>query len=172
VQSAGDPKAMLVPVQKAIHEIDSSVPVTDAETLEQYMSVPLFTAHLTGALLGALVCWLLLAMAGLYAVVAYSVANRTHEIGVRMALGAEKQDVLKLVVGKGFKLTLIGVGIGIIGALALTRFLSSLLYGVKPTDPLTFIAVSFLLTAVSLLASYFPARRAMKVDPMVALRYE
>jgi predicted permease len=173
VQSAGDPKAMLIPVQKAIHEIDSSVPVTDAETLEQYMSVPLFTAHITGILLGALgLLALSLAMAGVYAVVAYSVARRTREIGVRVALGAERSDVLKLVVGQGFKLTLMGIGIGILGALALTRSLSSLLYGVKPTDPLTFVAVPLILAGVALLASYIPARRATKVDPMLALRYE
>ena len=173
VQSAGDPKALLAPVQRAIHEIDSSVPVTDAETLEQYMSVPLFTAHLTGILLSALgLLALSLATAGLYAVVAYSVAQRTHEIGVRMALGAERREVMRLVVGQGFRLTLVGVGIGIVVALALTRFLSSILYGVKPTDPLTFAAVSLILTAAALAASYLPARRATKVDPMTALRCE
>ena len=173
VETAADPKAMLAPVQKAIHEIDSSVPVTDAETLEQYMRVPLFTAHLTGSLLGALgLLALSLAMAGLYAVVAYLVAHRTHEIGVRMALGAQRTDVLKLVVGQGLKLTLIGIAVGAGGGLVLARFLTSLLYGVTPTDPLTFIAVSLTFAAVALTASYIPARRAASVDPMVALRYE
>ena len=173
VETAADPKAMLAPVQKAIHEIDSSVPVTDAETLEQYMRVPLFTAHLTGSVLGALgLLALSLAMAGLYAVVAYLVAHRTHEIGVRMALGAQRTDVLKLVVGQGLKLTLIGIAVGAGGGLVLARFLTSLLYGVTPTDPLTFIAVSLTFAAVALTASYIPARRAASVDPMVALRYE
>ena len=173
VESAGDPKAMLAPVQKAIHEIDSSVPVTEAETLEQYMRIPLFTAHVAGILLGLLgLLGLVLAMTGLYAVVAYLVAHRTHEIGVRMALGAERGDILELVVGTGVKLTVIGIAIGGGGALALTRFLTSLLYGVTPTDPLTFVATSALLAAVALLASYIPAHRAMKVDPTVALRYE
>ncbi|HEX5411054.1 MAG TPA: FtsX-like permease family protein, partial [Terriglobia bacterium] len=109
---------------------------------------------------------------GLYGIMAYSVSRRTNEIGIRMALGAERRHVLRAVIGQGLRLALVGIVIGVAGALALTRFLASLLYGVKPTDPLTFIAVSLILIAVALLACYIPARRAARVDPMVALRHE
>ena len=115
---------------------------------------------------------LLLAMVGIYGVIAYSVGQRTSEIGIRVALGAERREILTLILKHAFVLTIIGLLMGVGGAVALTRYLSTLLYGIRPTDPLTFAGVSLILATVALLASYLPARRAMRVDPLVALRYE
>jgi ABC-type antimicrobial peptide transport system permease subunit len=115
---------------------------------------------------------LTLATVGLYGLLSYSVARRTQEIGVRVSLGAQRSDVLRLILGEGARLALIGIVLGIVASLAVTRLMSSLLFGIKPSDPLTFITVAALLSLVALFASYVPARHAMRVDPMVALRYE
>jgi predicted permease len=173
VQTGGDPEPMLATVEREIHKLDANLPVVDAETLAQYMSIPLFVARITGTLLGAFgLLALLLTAVGLSGVVAYFVSLRTREIGIHLALGAERRDVLMLVVKQGMRLSLVGVIIGLTAALGVSRVLSSLLYGIRPTDPVTYISVALVLTAVTLLASYLPARRAAKVDPMVALRYE
>ena len=160
-------------VRRAVWSVDPDLPLYQVHTLDYYYSKSMARTSFTLvmlALAGGMA--LLLGIVGLYGVIAYSVSQRTHEIGIRMALGAQKRDVLKLVVKGGMALTVIGVGVGVAGALILTRFLSSLLYGVKPTDPLTFVVVSLALTGVALLACYIPARRATKADPIVALRYE
>jgi predicted permease len=165
--------SLMEEVQKAVWSVDSDLPIADAHTLEFYYSKSMARTSFTLTMLGvAGGMALLLGVVGLYGAIAYSVSTRTHEIGIRVALGAESEDVLKMVVRGGFTLAGFGVGIGIVAALVSTRYLASLLYGIKPTDPPTFAAVALLLIGVALLASYIPARQATKVDPMVALRYE
>jgi predicted permease len=166
-------ESLIDEVRQAVSSVDSDLPLYQVHTLTYYYTKSMARTSFTLvmlALAGGMA--LLLGIVGLYGVIAYSVSQHTHEIGIRMALGAQKRDVVKLVVNGGMYLTLTGVGVGLAGALALTRFLSSLLYGVKPTDPLTFVVVSLVLTGVALLACYIPARRATKADPIVALRYE
>jgi putative ABC transport system permease protein len=168
VRTTGDPQGLLPAVRREVQALDPNVVPFDLATMREYMALPLFPAHTTGLLLGGFgFLALVLAVAGLYGVMSYTVSQRTHEIGIRVALGAEQHDVLKLVVGQ-----LTGIIIGLLGAFAATRALSSLLYGIRPTDPVTFAAISLVLTGVALAASYIPARRATKIDPMVALRYE
>ena len=167
------PMSLSARVRNEVLAVDAAMPVSDLHPIQEVLTDSIARQRFNMLLLGNFAAVApLLAAVGIYGVISYSVGQRSHEIGIRMALGARREEVLKLVVGRGLKLTLIGVAIGIAGALALTRLLSSLLYGVKPTDPPTFIAVSLILTALALAACYIPARRAMKVDPMVALRYE
>ena len=160
-------------VRDALRAIDPEIPLTEMNTLRNVVSESLtdwrFHAILLG-IFGALA--LVIAAVGVYGVISYSVAQRTHEIGVRMALGAERRNILRLVIGQGLTLAGIGIVAGIAAALGLTRLMASLLYGVSASDPLTFAGVAMLLVVVALAACYVPARRAMKVDPMVALRYE
>src|SRR5882762_1393838 len=133
-----------------------------------------YGSHKLGAMLSSSlgILGLFLASLGIYGLMSYSVAQRTHEVGIRIALGANRSDILKLVLGQGLRISLVGLVVGLAIALGVTRVIAAMLYGVKPTDPVTFGGVSALLTAVALLASYLPARRAAKVEPLVALRYE
>jgi predicted permease len=173
VRYSGDPQAVAPAVRRAMSEVTRNLPIGNVQTLADQVDASITVRRLVAelsAFFGLLAVFL--ACIGIYGLTSYAVSRRTNEIGIRMALGAEKSDVLRMVVGQGLRLALIGAGIGIVGALALTRFLASLLYGVTPTDPLTFVAVSLILIAVALVACYIPARRAAKVDPMVALRYE
>jgi putative ABC transport system permease protein len=173
VRTSGNPNSLLDAIQREIQIVDPNMAATDLETTQQYMALPLFPARTTGLLLGASgFVALVLTWIGLFGVISYIVSQRTHEIGVRVALGARRKDVLRLVVGHGFVVTSIGLVVGLGAAFAATRLLSSLLYGIDPNDPVTLLTVSLGLTLVALLACYIPARRAMRVDPMVALRYE
>ncbi|HXJ92764.1 MAG TPA: FtsX-like permease family protein [Terriglobia bacterium] len=153
--------------------MDNALPIVSVQTLPEQVRESLDQPRLVGRLsLLFSVLALVLAAVGLYGVMAYWVARRTQEIGIRMTLGARRGDVLRLVVGRSLWVTLIGVGLGLGATLVLARLIISLLYHMKPTDPLTLAAVSAIVVAVTLLASYIPARRATKVDPMAALRYE
>jgi putative ABC transport system permease protein len=160
-------------VRRQVANVDKDQPVHDLATLEELQAGSLTPRRVNLLLLSAFAgLGLILASVGIFGVVSYSVSQRTHEVGVRMALGAERGDVLKIVVGQGIRPVLIGTGIGVAGSLAVTRLLRTMLFGVKPTDPATFVAVSLVLLAVAWLACLIPARRATKVDPVVALRYE
>jgi putative ABC transport system permease protein len=173
VRTSSDPLKLVSEVRSVLRSVDRTAPVFNVSTLQEQLHEQLAPRRLETLLLGLFgAVALALAAIGIYGLLHYSVAQRTHEIGVRMALGAQGHDVLRLVVGQGMVLAAIGVAAGLAGAAALTRFLSGLLYGVKPTDSLTFIAVPAILGVVALFASYLPARRAAKLDPMVALRYE
>jgi putative ABC transport system permease protein len=173
LRTAGDPHLQTAALRSALAEIDPNQPLVKVRTMEDNMAgtvaQPRFRTWLIG-IFAALA--LTLAAVGIYGVTSYSVTQRTSEIGIRVALGAQPSDVFRILVGEGLRFALIGVAIGLAGALVLSRLLGSFLYDTSAADPLTFAAVAMLLTLVAVGASYIPARRAMRVDPMVALRYE
>jgi putative ABC transport system permease protein len=171
-RTSGDPLQIATAAREQVKAIDRDLPVT-VTTMDQIFSNSIAGQRFNTLLLGIFASVaLLLAMIGVFGVINYSVAQRTHEIGIRIALGAQRTDVFRLIVGQGLVLALIGVAFGAMGAVALTRLITGLLYGVSPTDGPTFVIVSLIVTMVALLACYLPARRATRVDPLVALRYE
>jgi ABC-type antimicrobial peptide transport system permease subunit len=173
VRTTLEPREFIPAIKSAIRSVDKDQPLFDIKTMDDIISQDVSAQRLAFVLLGLLASLALaLATVGIYGVTSYAIGQRTHEIGIRMALGAGRYDVFSLVVGYGLKLAILGVAVGAAAAAALARFLSSLLYGVKSTDPMTYLVVSLILAAVGLAASYLPARRATQVDPMVALRDE
>jgi putative ABC transport system permease protein len=173
LRTDGDPLVLAAGIREKVHAISPEAPLGPISTMHQILSdsvaQPRFRATLVGLFaLAALV----LAATGIYGVIAYLVSQRRNEMGIRLALGAESKDILRLIVGEGLKLIGAGILLGLMGALMLTRLLSALLFGVSATDPLTFVIIAIVMTTVALLACYLPARRATKVDPMIALRSE
>jgi ABC-type antimicrobial peptide transport system permease subunit len=173
VARTSDAGGVAAAVTKEARALDPNVPIYEVKTMQQRLSESLARRRFAMLALGlfALLA-MVLAAVGIYGVMAYLVAQRTREIGIRVALGAQTRDVLRLVIKQGMTLAIIGIAIGLVGAVGVTRVMTSLLFGVRATDPLTFGGIALLLGGVTLLACYIPARRATKVDPLVALRYE
>ncbi len=173
LRTRGDPLQLAGTVREAVRRLDPSIPVYDVKTMEQRTREAIVQPRISTVLLVVFATIaLLLAAVGIYGLISYTVAQRTSEIGVRMALGAQPADVLRLMVREGMTPVLIGIMVGVCGAWAAARLIRGLLYGVSATDPLTFAVVALFLAAVALLAAYLPARRATRVDPMIALRSE
>jgi predicted permease len=173
VRTESEPRSVIAAIRHEFGRLDRNLPVFNVKTMAQHMNWPLFPARVAAALLGGFgLLALLISAIGLFGVMSYAVSQRTHEIGIRLALGAQPRNILRLITGHGLKLTLIGLTSGLVGALALTRVMSPLLYGVSAVDPLTFSLISILLLCAALLACWLPARRAMRVDPVIALRRE
>jgi len=173
VETAGDPRGMLPAILKATTAVAKDLPIVNAMTFREAMLEELAGERSVAELLGSLsILGVVLAAVGLYAAVAYLVDRRTHELGIRMALGARRGDVLKLVLWQGLRLSAAGAAVGLAGAFAASRLMSRFIYGVTATDPLSYVASILVAISVAMLACYFPARRATKADPLVALRYE
>ena len=173
IRTTADPLNLTAAVRRQVQGMDPNQPVYNVSTMEQTLDQSLVTQRLSMTLLAFLASLaLILAAVGIYGVMSYTVTQRSHEIGIRMAIGAQPRDVFKMVIGRGMMLALIGVAFGLVGAFSLTRLMKSMLFAVEPTDPVTFAGIAVLLTSVALAACYVPGRRATRVDPLVALRYE
>jgi predicted permease len=173
VRTSGDAMAMASLVEKTVHQLDADLPLFDVMTLQSRVQIGSALQRIAGTFTGAFgIVAMILSAIGIYGVIAYTARQRTREIGIRMALGAQQSSVLKMVLSQGLRLTGLGVSLGLVFAFAFTRFFKALLFGVTSTDALTFVSVAFLLALVALAACYIPARRAMKVDPVIALRHE
>jgi len=173
VRTSVDPLSVATSVKEKVWAIDRNVPIANVQTMEQVVQAGVVQQRFYTIMLGSFAfVALALGAVGIYGVISFSVGQRTKEIGIRMALGAGGPDIVRLVIRNGVALTMIGIVLGIAGAVALTRVLATLLFEVSTTDPFTFASVAFVLVSSSLLACYIPARRATKVDPLVALRYE
>ncbi len=173
VRTANEPQSVIGALRREFQQLDANLPVYNVKTLTEHMALPLFPARVAAMLLGGFgLLALILAGIGIFGVMSYAVSQRTREIGIRMALGANARAILQLVVGQGLRLIVLGMVIGLVAAFAGTRLMSALLYGVSATDFVTFVGIALILVTVALLACYLPARRATKVDPMIALRYE
>jgi putative ABC transport system permease protein len=173
VRSSVDPTALAANVRGEVAKLDPELPLFKVSTIQQAMDRSLITTRLTNSLLaGFAATALLLALTGIYGVMSLNVANRRNEFGIRLALGAQSANVLRMILGEGLRLAIAGVVVGLLGAFALTRLLKGLLFGISASDPLSFGAIALLLIAVALLACWIPARRATKVDPLEALRSE
>jgi putative ABC transport system permease protein len=173
VRTATDPLRLLPAVKEKIREVNKEQAFSSVATIDQLVERSLNRRRFNLLLLASFAALaLILAGVGLYGLISFMTAQRTHEIGIRMAFGADPRDVLKLIIGEGMTLTLAGIVIGLLASFALTRLMESLLFGISAMDPVTFVVIAFVLSAVPLLACYIPARRATKVDPMVALRYQ
>jgi len=173
IKAAGDPNQLIAAAREQIKNIDPDQPIYNVRTMSEIRADSIAPERLNLTLMGIFGgIALVLAVVGIYGVMSYSVTQRTHEIGIRMAIGARPGDVFRMIMGHGMKLALIGVGIGLVGAFALTRLMATMLFGVEPTDKVTFASIAVLLTLVALLACYLPGRRATKVEPVISLRYE
>jgi putative ABC transport system permease protein len=173
IKASGDPNQLIAAAREQVKQVDPDQPIYNIKTMDEIRAESVASERLNLTLFSIFAgIALILAIVGIYGVMSYSVTQRTHEIGIRMAIGAQQRDVFKMVIGQGMMLALIGIGVGLLGAFALTRLMATMLFGVTATDPATFAVIAVLLTAVALMACYLPGRRATKVDPVVSLRYE